>query len=83
MKRTHDSRVETDPAATQKTAVTGDSDTKETSGNKPASTAPKSWRQYIEQSLPAQEQENPAETAPQKAGHSGKKEAKAAAAAKP
>lgn len=78
MKRTHDSRVETDPAATQKTAVTGDSDTKETSGNKPASTAPKSWRQYIEQNLPAQEQENPAETAPQKAAHSGKKEAKAA-----
>ena len=87
MERTHDSRKPRD-AATQRTAVTGDSDTKETSGSGQGSAPPQSWRQYIEQNLPAQERadrpgndpqkETPGKDAPRRAVSAGKEEARAA-----
>ena len=63
MEPTHDSRT-AKYAATEKTAVTGGNGTKEPANDgQPQSGAPHSWRQYIEQTLPATaeaEQENTA-----------------------
>lgn len=55
MRPTHDSR-RSEEAATEKTAVTGGNGTREPAGDgTPQSGAPRSWRQYIEQTMPAQD----------------------------
>ena len=55
MEPTYDGRG-AQPAAEEKTAVTGGNGTSESAKNGPVqSGAPRSWRQYIEQTLPARD----------------------------
>jgi len=75
VKRTHDSREPRD-AAKERTDVRGGSDTKEAQGGG----KPQSWRQYIDQALPAQGQagQEEAKPEPKPAAPGRKAEAKAA-----
>ena len=81
MKRTHDSREPKD-AATERPDVRGESDTKETlGGGKETSSAPQSWKQYLDQAMPLPEHQAKAEQAPAEqkpAAPAGKEAARAA-----
>ena len=79
MKHTRDSR-KPDQAAKEKAAATGENDVKEAvQGGAEESGAPRSWKQYIEQSMPVREQKAGAEpeAQPKQAGPDVKEEAKA------
>ncbi len=83
MKRTHDSREPKD-AVTERPDVRGENDTKELlGGGKDTSSAPQSWKQYIDQAMPVHGQAKPEpEPIPSKterqAGPGGKEAALAA-----
>ncbi len=76
MKHTHDSRS----ADVETSAVKGEADAKDLQeGGRPEAAPPRSWKQYIEQTMPAQGQGEVREEAPPKqAGPDVKKEARAA-----